>query len=192
MKNLHINIAGATLSLACIAVIGTTLHQRDKANRLNASIAAPGRIGPADEDARVTLSRGLLLAREGNMAGAQKELQRALQHSDGAVQNQARYNLGNLALRQALKMGSADEKLPAMLELAKQQYRDTLMRAPQTLAARYNLERALWLAPEEGLADAGKDQNTSREFEDAKSNEDTKDDKEQATTTMKNEGGSLP
>jgi mxaK protein len=192
MKNLHIHLVGAVLSLACIAVIGTTLVERDKAGKLNAAIAAPGRMGPADEDARITLSRGLLLAREGNTAGAQKELQRALQHSDGALQNLARYDLGNLALRQALAMGSANEKLPAMLELAKQQYRDTLLRAPQHPAARYNLERALWLAPEEGLSDAGKDQNTSREFEDAKSNEDTKDDKEQATTTMKNEGGSLP
>ena len=192
MKNLHIHMVGSVLSLACIGVIGTAMHQRDKASRLTAAIAAPGPVGSAEEDPRVTLSRGLRLAREGNAAGAQKEMQRALQHSDGALQNQVRYNLGNLALRQALAMGSANEKLPAMLELAKQQYRDTLVRTPQHLAARYNLERALWLAPEEGLADAGKDQNTSREFEDAKSNEDNQDDKEQATTTMKNEGGSLP
>jgi hypothetical protein len=66
------------------------------------------------------------------------------------------------------------------------------VREPANLAARYNLERALWLAPEEGIAQPGKDQNTSREFEDARSNEDTKDDKEQATTTMKNEAGGLP
>ena len=133
-----------------------------------------------------------MLAREGDLAGAQRVLQAALQHSDGVVQNQARYNLGNLALRQALTMGSADVRLPATLELAKQQYRDTLQRAPNHLAARYNLERALWLAPEEAIAAPGKDQNTSREFQDSKSNEDTKDDKERATTTMKVEGGGLP
>ena len=192
MKNLHIHLLGTGLMLACLGVIGVSWVQRDRILVLNATITAPGRAGTTQEDARVSMARGLSMTRAGDTAGAQKELQRALQHSEGALQNQARYNLGNLALRQALAMGSANEKLPGLLELAKQQYRDALLRAPQHLAARYNLERALWLAPEEGLADAGKDQNTSREFEEAKSNEDTKDDKEQAATTMKNEGGSLP
>ncbi len=192
MKTLHVHIAATVLALGCVAVIGSAWLQRDRAMTLNAQIAAPGPTGSAQEDARITMARGLSLARAGDSAGAQKELQRALQHSAGTLQNQARYNLGNLALRQALGMGSGNDKLAGMLELAKQQYRDTLLRAPQHLAARYNLERALWLAPEEGLTEAGKDQNTSREFEEAKSNEDTKDDKEQATTTMKNEGGSLP
>jgi mxaK protein len=192
MKTLHLHITAAVLAIACLGALGISLRERQQALGLNRAIAAPGRSAAAGEDARITLARGLLLAREGDHANAQKVLQLALQHGDPTVQNLARYDLGNLALRQALKMGSADEKLPAMLELAKQQYRDTLVREPANLAARYNLERALWLAPEEGIAQPGKDQNTSREFEDAKSNEDTKDDKEQATTTMKNEAGGLP
>jgi mxaK protein len=192
MKTLHLHITAAVLAIACLAALGISLRERQQALDLNRAIAAPGRSAAADEDARITLARGLLLVREGDHANAQKVLQLALQHGDPTVQNLARYDLGNLALRQALKMGSADEKLPAMLELAKQQYRDTLVREPANLAARYNLERALWLAPEEGIAQPGKDQNTSREFEDARSNEDTKDDKEQATTTMKNEAGGLP
>ncbi len=192
MKTRHLNLAGALASVACLAVLLLALQQRSAAMALNAAIGAPGRTAQPEEDARVTLARGLMLAREGDQAGAQRVLQLALQHSDGVVQNQARYDLGNLALRQALKMGSADVRLPAMLELAKQHYRDTLQRAPAHLPARYNLERALWLAPEEGIAAPGKDQNTSREFSDAKSNEDTKDDKERATTTMRVEGGGLP
>lgn len=192
MKTRHLNLAAGLASAVCLGVLLLSLQQRSAALSLNAAIAAPGRIAQADEDARVTLARGLMLAREGDAIGAQRVLQLALQHGEGAVQNQARYNLGNLALRQALKMASSDVRLPAMLELAKQQYRDTLQRAPGNLAARYNLERALWLAPEEGIAAPGKDQNTSREFQDSKSNEDTKDDKERATTTMKVEGGGLP
>lgn len=192
MKTRHLNLAFAVASVACLGVLLFTLQQRNAALELNAAIRAPGRMVQANEDARVTMARGLMLAQEGDQAGAQRVLQMALQRSDGALQNQARYNLGNLALRQALKMESADVRLPATLELAKQQYRDTLLRAPGNLAARYNLERALWLAPEEGIAAPGKDQNTSREFQDSKSNEETKDDKEQAATTMKVEGGGLP
>ena len=192
MKTRHLNLAFAVASVACLGVLLFTLQQRNAALELNAAIRAPGRMAQANEDVRVTLARGLMLAQEGDQVGAQRVLQMALQRSDGALQNQARYNLGNLALRQALKMESADVRLPATLELAKQQYRDTLLRAPGNLAARYNLERALWLAPEEGIAAPGKDQNTSREFQDSKSNEETKDDKEQAATTMKVEGGGLP
>jgi mxaK protein len=220
VKNLPLvrtlNVIAATLTLAGLATLGLGLQQRHAARTLNAAIVAAGTdqasgeasaraigeanaqasgksgAGAADEDPRITLARGLARARAGQHGAAQTLLQLALQRSTGALQNSARYALGNLALRQALVMGSADEHLAPTLELAKQQYRDTLLREPGDLAARYNLERALWLAPEEGLAQAGRDENTSREFNEAKSNEDTKDEKEQATTTMKNDGSSLP
>ena len=60
------------------------------------------------------------------------------------------YDLGNLHLRQAIQAGLADEaqSLP-LTELAKQGYRDLLRRDPTDWDARYNLERALRLAPED-------------------------------------------
>jgi mxaK protein len=67
----------------------------------------------------------------------------------------ALYDLGNLHLHQALKAGLSDESqsLP-LIELAKQSYRDLLRKDPNDWDARYNLERALRLAPEdEGDAD---------------------------------------
>lgn len=70
----------------------------------------------------------------------------------------ALYDLGNLHLRQALQAGVADDaqSLP-LTELAKQSYRDLLRRDPDDWDARYNLERALRLAPEEeeDIADTG-------------------------------------
>jgi mxaK protein len=62
----------------------------------------------------------------------------------------ALYDLGNLHLRQAIQDGLADEaqSLP-LTELAKQSYRDLLRRDPHDWDARYNLERALRLAPED-------------------------------------------
>jgi mxaK protein len=60
------------------------------------------------------------------------------------------YDLGNLHLRQAIQDGLADEaqSLP-LIELAKQSYRELLRRDPNDWDARYNLERALRLAPED-------------------------------------------
>ena len=61
----------------------------------------------------------------------------------------ARYNLGNLYMRDALVNGSSQafRSLP-LIELAKQQYRDVLRNEPADWDARYNLSRALQLAPE--------------------------------------------
>ena len=44
-------------------------------------------------------------------------------------------------------MDQAFKSLP-LIELAKQSYRDLLREDPNDWDARYNLERALWLAPE--------------------------------------------
>jgi mxaK protein len=62
----------------------------------------------------------------------------------------ALYDLGNLHLHHAIQAGIAEESqsLP-LTELAKQSYRDLLRRDPTDWDARYNLERALRLAPEE-------------------------------------------
>ena len=125
MKPLHLNLVAAALAVACMAALGAALRERHLAVGLNAAITAPPPAASADEDPRVTLARGLVQARSGAQAKARETLQQALQRSEGAVQNLARYNLGNLALREALAMGSADEKRAPMLELAKQHYRDT-------------------------------------------------------------------
>ena len=54
------------------------------------------------------------------------------------------------------------ESLP-LIELAKQSYRDLLREDPGDWDARYNLERALWLAPE--VAEEGTDQNRPSEWQ---------------------------
>ena len=61
----------------------------------------------------------------------------------------ARYNLGNVYMRDALEGGTeaAMHSLP-LVELAKQSYRELLRENPEHWDARYNLERALAIAPE--------------------------------------------
>lgn len=72
----------------------------------------------------------------------------------------ARYNSANLHLREALRLRDSDnfslmtQVLP-LLELAKAGYREVLRDDPQHWDARYNLERALRLAPEGDEADEG-------------------------------------
>ena len=45
-----------------------------------------------------------------------------------------------------------------LIELAKQRYRDALRDRPDDWDARYNLERALWLAPEIETAQAAEEE----------------------------------
>jgi mxaK protein len=90
---------------------------------------------------------GALAAYKAIIQGSREDLRRV-----------ALYDLGNLHLHQALKVGLDDESqsLP-LLELAKQSYRDLLRRDTGDWDARYNLERTLRLAPE---ADDDADEDT--------------------------------
>jgi mxaK protein len=94
------------------------------------------------------LARAVTLARF-DYDGALGAYKAIIQGTREDLRRIALYDLGNLHLRQALKIGLEDEaqSLP-LLELAKQSYRDLLRRDPNDWDARYNLERTLRLAPE--------------------------------------------
>lgn len=71
------------------------------------------------------------------------------------VARAASFNFANLYLRQgeaAMAGGDTARGLP-IVDLAKQRYRDLLRDTPDDWDARYNLERALRLAPEESSFD---------------------------------------
>jgi mxaK protein len=108
--------------------------------------ANPGTIESLPE---ARLARAVALSKvdyDGALAGYKA----IIQADRGDLRQIALYDLGNLHLRQALKTGLDDEaqSLP-LTELAKQSYRDALRRDPADWDARYNLERALRVAPEE-------------------------------------------
>jgi len=94
------------------------------------------------------LARAVTLAKV-DYDGALGAYKAIIQGSREDLRRIALYDLGNLHLRQALRVGLEDEaqSLP-LLELAKQSYRDVLRREPDDWDARYNLERTLRLAPE--------------------------------------------
>jgi len=65
-----------------------------------------------------------------------------------AIARAAQFNLANAYLRQGMRDDIEASQRGPMLELAKQRYRDLLLVFPGDWAARYNLEIALRLAPE--------------------------------------------
>jgi len=87
-------------------------------------------------------------------------LYKRLQDEGGELAQAARYNAGNIHLRQAisLRRTRGDAALGALItptELAKQAYRDVLRASPGDWDARFNLERALRLLPDQDDETAG-------------------------------------
>ncbi len=70
--------------------------------------------------------------------------------SDSALGQAARYNSANLLMRQAVALRDAEQfgQALALIELAKEHYRDLLRHDPGHWNARYNLERAQRLVPD--------------------------------------------
>jgi mxaK protein len=144
----HLAFALASLALAVPAVLqAVRLQQAVRINRAIAQAADPA--GRPGDFAEARFAHALALARTGRYEAALAAHKTLVQGERGPLRTAALYNLGNLHLRQALRNGTAraGEALP-LVELAKQALRDALRDDPGDWDARYNLERALRLAPE--------------------------------------------
>lgn len=149
MRRRLIHCAFATTAVVCAVLVAYQGLRLQHANRINMEIASAR---ASDFDATVPearFARALALAREGESEAALKEYKTLIQGDRRDLKRRSLYNLGNLHLRNALANGP-DEALKSLplIELAKQCYRDLLRDDPTDWDARYNLERALWLAPE--------------------------------------------
>lgn len=138
-----------SVALACASLVayhGLRLYQ---IKRVNAAIAS-ARVSDFDADVpEARFARALALARAGESEVAVKTYKALIEANRHDLRNAARYNLANLYMRDALKDGASEafRSLP-LVELAKQSYRDLLRDEPADWDARYNLARALQLAPE--------------------------------------------
>jgi mxaK protein len=143
----HLSFGVTALVFASLAAIeGMRLRE---AERVNDAIA-----GRSDEatDSRLPEARfvqAMAQAKQGDHDAALKTYKALGREAPPELATAALYNAGNLQLRQALQGGpdAAIRALP-LVELAKQSYRAALRVDPYSWDARYNLERALWLAPE--------------------------------------------
>jgi mxaK protein len=149
----------------------------DVARTLAAPAAAVQPGDDAPDEAR--FAQAVALAKAGDVDAALKAYKALVEGDRADLRGAALYNAGNLHLREALKNGEGEaiRSLP-LIELAKQHYRDLLRADPGRWDARYNLERALWLAPEADDAASADDARTTP--------------RERAITTMRSDGGDLP
>lgn len=149
MRRRFVHCAFGAAALACgvlAAYHGLRLHE---ANRINAATAS-ARVSSYDATVpEARFARAVALAGAGEAEAAMKAYKDLAQGHRRDLRHRALYNLGNLYMRDALAKGAdrVFRSLP-LIELAKQSYRDLLREDPSDWDARYNLERALWLAPE--------------------------------------------
>jgi mxaK protein len=141
MKRAHGHTAFAIVAVALAALTASECLSLQHAQSINAAA------DPLLPEAR--LARAVALAKV-DYDGALAAYKSIVQSNRDDLRLIALYDLGNLHLHQAIQYGLADEaqSLP-LTELAKQSYRDLLRRDPTDWDARYNLERALRLAPED-------------------------------------------
>ncbi|MCB1889454.1 MAG: hypothetical protein KDH20_17735 [Rhodocyclaceae bacterium] len=148
MRRRHVHAAFAiasTLLAAFAASEAVTLH---RATRVAAVVAGQADAAPELPEAR--LMRALAMGEAGRFEDALAELKPLTRTEDEGLRLAALYDLGNLHLREGTRRhATAPEEALPYIELAKQHYRDVLRQRPTDWDARYNLERALWLAPEE-------------------------------------------
>ena len=144
--------AGAALALLAAAVIdGARLLRQWRYNQAIEHAALASAPSPADSDG-VPASTLFVRAYAAAGAGRTPEALALYQAAgrDAGYTVAAQYNLGNLHLREALALALRNELLnnPQPVELAKRHFRAALRADPAHWPSKYNLERALHLAPE--------------------------------------------
>ncbi|WP_233836311.1 tetratricopeptide repeat protein [Paraburkholderia sp. ZP32-5] len=160
MKRLLIHATFGTVAICCAAwgvSAWVRLQHAGDVNRAIAAVNAPHAAShedhASDDDApQIRLARATALSKAGAYDAAAR-LYNGLIH-EGRLDDVGRaalFDLGNMYLRQGSGDGNARMlRSISMVNEAKVRYRLVLRSAPGDWDARYNLERALWLAPEGG------------------------------------------
>ena len=162
-------IVCALLALLLLAMLfeATTLW---RAAQINTQIASGASIAEAPgqpPELRFAQAHAMAQAQAASSArDAALNRYRALQ-SDARLGAAARFNSANLLVRQSIDVRASAQpgQAIALLELAKEYYRDVLRDDPTQWDARYNLERAQRLLPdpdEEEAMPAGEARNRER------------------------------
>ena len=154
---IHLAFGAAALFFAAMATDDWTTLRRDQAVTAAMNLATAKESNAqhdenhdSGEAPEVRLARAVSLSKAGRSNDAQRLFDPLIsQEDDQAIQAAALFDLGNMYLREAAGPAAASpiRSLP-LLAQAKERYRAALRLMPDDWDARYNLERALWLAPE--------------------------------------------
>jgi mxaK protein len=173
-------IRGVWAALALLAVVAATEGAWTwRLQGLNAQIkAGQSTPPPASAEPELQFAYAHAQAANGEFDPALKRYQ-ALE-TDTPLGQAARFNSANLLLRQALRAleGPQSGQAIALIELAKENYREVLRRDPGDWDARYNLERAQRLLPDPEEVDPAEGEESKRA--------------ERAATTMRGYSPGLP
>mgnify|MGYP003384690839 CR=1 FL=1 len=120
-------------------------------NKINAFIAKPTETESDDIPDHVKAQFALAYneVETGYSPKAMERLTTVLSSKDSQLEADAYYNRGNIHLRDAQALGTDDNGRIALVGLAKQDYRTALLLNPKFWDARYNLELALLMVPED-------------------------------------------
>jgi mxaK protein len=164
MRRLHVHAVFASVATICVVGVAWQASRLNEAERVNAAIVRATALNDTSTLPEAQFARAAALVRSGKTDEALKAYKTLTQGSRADLRVAALYNLGNLHMREAERAGRNDpaQSLP-LIELAKQSYRDVLRSQPVEWDARYNLERALQLAPE--LDDTPIDDEETQETE---------------------------
>lgn len=159
---LHPRTRRTLLAFAALAVLATWDAMRWwKAEQDNAEIrrstTTDHPVAPQlteGSPAEVRFAAAAVVAREGQVTRA-VALYRQVAEARADLAPEALVNAANTLHREGRRLAAADNRAGALplLELAKETYREVLRRDPSVWSARYNLERALRLAPEDEARD---------------------------------------
>lgn len=149
----RLNLFGAMVCLFMVSIAGVLWsgERLIQAYRYNAAIA-----GQASQDGshpRIRFAEAVRLIKAGDIsAGSEIYAQIASDEHAARWRRDAYYNLGNVYLREAIKLldseglGAYDRVAP-LLSMAKENYRGALRIDAGWIEAKYNLELALLLSP---------------------------------------------
>jgi mxaK protein len=148
-------LSAARITLAAAIVLGCAAGAQAwrliRIREWNAAILnGAATAAAAGAPAQVRFAAAYALAAKGDVQSALNAY-RELDHNDDVkVRRDAKFNSATLYLQESLKAGAGADPSAALalVELAKQSYRELLREDPGDWDARYDLERALRLAPD--------------------------------------------
>jgi mxaK protein len=151
-RPIHLGFGIAAALLAGLS--GSLAFNLERAEGTNAlianAVAHPDTTTEAKTDTpEAALARAIAIAQGEDYERALRAYEPLTTSPNSAVRQIARYDLGNLHMRQSARIVDFEvAKARTLVELGKQWYRRVLEDEPLHWEARYNLERALWLEPE--------------------------------------------
>lgn len=137
------------LIAASFVFLLSTSYRLWNEKQVNAYLLTPESNEVVPDDPRARFAYAGVLNRQEKTDAALEELTGVLGEADSGLQALTFFNRGNINLREALKLTSSDGRQIPLVELAKQDYRSALALDSSMWNARYNLEVALRVVPED-------------------------------------------